>query len=280
MHKNYEKEFQRHSKTFSFASRFFGKKQARKIAKLYYFFRYVDDIADGENHTHEEKKSLINESVYLEELKDIQKHFHLPNEIIQSFIEASILDIKFEKMKTNTDLLRYCYGVASTVGLSMCHLLGVHEKNAFHHAIDLGVAMQLTNICRDVYEDYQSNRIYLPELSKEDFKNHEQEKIHQIQLNYLALADNYYESGIKGLTYLPLRARLVIYIAAKLYQKIGTVIKKNKNFKKRAYVSGVRKVALVFLCIPKLITINFLKKNPKHNKDLHINLIKMPYANV
>ncbi len=279
MYKNYEKEFQRHSKTFSFASRFFGKKQARKIAKLYYFFRYVDDIADGDSYNIRDKELLIKKSIKSEELSDIKKSFDLPNDIIHSFIETSLFDITFKKMERKKDLIKYCYGVASTVGLSMCHLLGVRDEKAFYHAIDLGIAMQLTNICRDVFEDYQNNRIYLPELSHQDIENKDQEKIHQIQLSYLALADNYYKSGLEGLTYLPFRARIVIYIAAKLYQRIGKIIKKNKNFKKRSYVSSISKVALVVLYIPKFITFNFVDNTPKHNRDLHINLSQMPYAN-
>ena len=206
MSKDYQAHFRHHSKTFSFAARFLGKDHAISISKLYYFFRYVDDIADGKQISKLEKEQLLNSSHELNELNEIQNQFKIPNEIVQSFIDTSKTDIHFTKMESKKDLIKYCYGVASTVGLSMCHLIGIKEKQAYYHAIDLGIAMQLTNICRDVQEDYENNRIYLPEIKEEYLENNLNDRT--IQDKY-RVADQYYKSGCDGLRYLPLRLRLL-----------------------------------------------------------------------
>tara|TARA_B100000925_G_scaffold286730_1_gene264885 strand:- start:2812 stop:3654 length:843 start_codon:yes stop_codon:yes gene_type:complete len=280
MSKNYQKNFRHHSKTFSFAARFFGKRRAEDIAKLYYFFRHVDDIADGNTGSSSEKESAIKNALKLTELKDIQAQFNIPNDVIDHFIKFSIEDISFETMENKKALFSYCYGVASTVGLSMCHLLGIRDKRAFYHAIDLGIAMQLTNICRDICEDYENNRIYLPELSKKILEDNDQKKIHSIQLEYLNIADSYYASGFRGLRYLPLRARFVIFVAAKLYQKIGLVIKKTNNYKIRSFLSGLNKFKTVVMCIPEFILANTSRSPLTHQRILHSEITNLPYAHV
>ena len=276
----YEKNFRHHSKTFSFAARFFGAKHAQATAKLYYFFRFVDDIADSDTGCYKQKSLKIKKSLHSKELADIRSTYNIPNEIIESFLQTSINDINFKKMNCKKDLLNYCYGVASTVGLSMCHVLGVRNKNAYYHAIDLGVAMQLTNICRDVYEDYECNRIYLPELEQAHFKKNNQHEIFKIQLKYLDLADSYYKSGFEGLTYLPFRVRIVIFIAGKLYQMIGPAIINDKNYKKRSYVSLTKKVILTIALTPIFILKQMKTKKYRHNHELHTEIKNLPCAHV
>ena len=223
-----------------------------------------------------EKEQLLNSSHELNELNEIQNQFKIPNEIVQSFIDTSKTDINFTKMESKKDLIKYCYGVASTVGLSMCHLIGIKEKQAYYHAIDLGIAMQLTNICRDVQEDYENNRIYLPEIKEEYLENNLNDQIRTIQDKYLLLADQYYKSGCDGLRYLPLRLRFVIFIAAKLYQRIGKEIKINNNYKERAYVSGIKKLGLLFYNIPLFIIQSSNKFTFAQKKSLHADLRTLP----
>ena len=276
MPRDYQAHFRHHSKTFSFAASFLGKKQALNISKLYYFFRYVDDIADGNKFSNKEKEKLLNSSHKINELTEIQNDFNIPDEIIKSFIEASRGDINFKKMDSKQGLIKYCYGVASTVGLSMCYLIGVKDKKAYYHAIDLGVAMQLTNICRDVQEDYLNNRIYLPELDEIILKNNLNDQIRKIQDKYLLLADKYYDSGFDGLRYLPIRIRFVIFIAAKLYQYIGKEIRTNNNYKRRAHVSGFKKLGLLLINIPSFIGLSLSRLSLMHEKNLHADLRTLP----
>ena len=276
MSKDYQAHFRHHSKTFSFAARFLGKEQGKSVSKLYYFFRYVDDIADGKIVSKKVKENLLNRSHELNEIQEIQEEYDIPNEIIQSFISTSKADINFKKMASQKDLMKYCYGVASTVGLSMCHLINVKDKQAYYHAIDLGIAMQLTNICRDVFEDYENNRIYLPELSEDYFTKKQNNQIRQIQDKYLLLADKYYRSGFEGLHYLPIRLRFVVFIAAKLYQRIGKEIKINNDYQKRSYVSGIKKLGILILNIPSFFILSKGKLSSIHEKNLHTDLRPLP----
>lgn len=277
---NYKRNFQKHSKTFSFAAKFFGKKTGTATAKLYYFFRTVDDLADSElEMSIDERKDLIRQALNSSEIKQLKKQYNIPNKILEVFINYSIADIDLERLNCEKELLSYCYGVASTVGLSMCHLFGVTSEKAFYHAIDLGIAMQLTNMCRDVFEDYENNRIYLPDLIPEYFKYEDQDNIFSIQKKYLDLADEYYLSGFEGLIYLPIRARLVVYIAAKLYHHIGHQILIDKNFKKRSYVSKFSKIGLSLQYVCSFLFKHLKMKDVTHQQSLHKSIVELPYAN-
>ncbi|MBI4952492.1 MAG: phytoene/squalene synthase family protein [Myxococcales bacterium] len=139
------------------------------------------------------------------------------------------------------ELLRYCYGVAGTVGLLMATLLGARSAEARRHAIDLGIAMQLTNVCRDVLEDARRGRVYLPasRLARHGVTPAEvlalgapahpdgeararvRRGVSLVVRELLALAERYYASGDAGLRYLPARARLVVLVASRIYRAIG-----------------------------------------------------------
>ena len=129
--------------------------------------------------------------------------------------------------------MRYCYRVAGTVGLMMCRILDVGADAAAPHAIDLGMAMQLTNICRDVAEDAAANRRYLPATLVGEIEPRRlvapdgaiERRVRRAVATLLDHADRYYESGERGLAYLPLRARGSILAAARLYRAIGGVLK-------------------------------------------------------
>jgi phytoene synthase len=133
-------------------------------------------------------------------------------------------------MDTVDELVRYCYRVASTVGLMMCELLGVeHMDEARPFAIDLGIAMQLTNICRDVAEDYGEDRIYLPAelvdagLVERAVAGHRpaRDRTRDAVTELLRLAERYYRSADQGMAYLPGAARAAILVASRNYEAIG-----------------------------------------------------------
>ncbi|MCC6526924.1 MAG: phytoene/squalene synthase family protein [Polyangiaceae bacterium] len=142
---------------------------------------------------------------------------------------------------SDRELLRYCYGVAGTVGLLMATLLGARSAEARRHAIDLGMAMQLTNVCRDVLEDARRGRVYLPasRLARHgvtpadvlalgapghpggEARAHVRRGVAAVVRELLAQAERYYASGDAGLGYLPARARLVVLVASRVYRAIG-----------------------------------------------------------
>lgn len=277
----YSDNFKKYSKTFSFAASFFGKKMANDTAKLYFFFRQVDDIAD-ENVVEniDQKKNLIQNALKGAELTSLKDEYDIPIDVVEIFIKYAIADIELTKIESRKQLLEYCYAVASSVGICMCKLFKVKKTSAYYHAIDLGIAMQLTNMCRDVYEDYNNNRLYLPELSKDMIEYQDKEKIQSTIISYLDLADKYYESAYRGLVYLPLRVRFVIYLAANLYQKIGYHIKKNNNYKIRSYTKKNEKIFMLLNLSFKFCFKLLIKKFTPHEKNLHEDIAEMPYAHV
>jgi phytoene synthase len=179
-------------------------------------------------------------------------------------------DLCSVRTQNQDELLRYCYRVASTVGIMICYLLGLRESKAIAFGIDLGIAMQLTNIARDVLEDYANDRIYLPtdlisekivaQASSGSLK--EQVETFEIIKQVIKLADVYYDSAENGICYLPKFARLAVMVSSRSYRKIGqNIIKNRKNyFKKRISTSDIQKQICLAEAIFSLFT------NPKYQR--------------
>ena len=183
------------------------------------------------------------------------------------------------ELKTERELLRYSHAVAGTVGVMMCKLLGCKEKDAYAFAVDLGIAMQLTNIARDVLEDANMGRRYIPEewlsnpisvteiaIGKSDIKK----TIADAIKNLLTLSEKYYISAFAGIKFLPLRSRLAIIIALRIYREIGIKLSKKQYnwWEGRTIISRGAKLLLTIRSIGDLF---FLKSN-KHDESLHIHL--------
>ena len=175
------------------------------------------------------------------------------------------------------ELLRYCHAVAGTVGLMMCRVLNCNEPRADSFAIDLGIAMQLTNISRDVLEDAQMNRRYLPA----SWANFTPEQIAEAGVNcqqpvaqaidrLLDLSEQYYASAQLGIRLLPFRSRLAIAIALRVYRQIGWVLKRRKMvwWRERVMVTSFEKVWLSLRSISDL----WPKTVPPHQAQLHQHL--------
>lgn len=134
------------------------------------------------------------------------------------------------RVADDAELLRYCYRVAGTVGLMMCGVIGVTHPGALAHAIDLGIGMQLTNICRDVREDAGRDRVYLPAtrlraagIDPEALRagNADRAKLAEVVRELLALAERYYTSADDAMRHIPWRSRLAILVASRVYRAIG-----------------------------------------------------------
>ena len=281
--------------TFYFASHFLARSHMLAAAELYDVCRKIDDIADineDQDSAREEllllRSSLKNKATdhpIVAQALAIQPTISI--HVLIELIDGVILDTKLVRIKTELELLQYCYQVAGTVGLLMCDLFEIKDPVARHHAIDLGVAMQLTNICRDVVEDAQNHRCYLPaelikDLSPSQILNPTEETklLAQDAVSYLLLeADLRYKSGISGLCFLPPQARLSILIASLVYREIGSIIvnRKLNIWLDRAHTSRGRKLIVAFKGILFfLFSRKFHRYQGFHDSSLHRGMSHRP----
>ena len=196
---------------------------------------------------------------------DLIEEFNISLKIVQDLLIGIKSDIK-DKVKLNSkkDLLIYSYRVAGTVGLMMAKILKVNKKSSLKSAIDLGIAMQLTNISRDVIEDSKNNRFYINENFEEISST-------------INLADTFYENSFYSIKDIPISFRFSILVARRVYRKIGHKIINKKNFENyqnsgKIYVSNIEKILETFLSIFDLIKLSFSYKKDDQIQHDH-NLI-------
>ena len=237
--------------SFFWARRFLGRKMGHDAAVLYSFCRVLDDMADGDVPNGPEQlvqiQNLLAQGRWdghpvLEHHRGLVEAHRLPHDVIASLVEGLMDDQAPEVLIADEEaLIQYAYKVAGTVGLLMCNILNNEDPRAKAHAVDLGIAMQLTNIARDVVEDAKMGRRYLPgdwvdHLTPEQIvaavaqpQGHEGTVITLAVERLLDLAETYYASGRAGLAYLPLRAHFSIGVAAKVYRQIGRQLLKSSD---------------------------------------------------
>ena len=264
-----------YAKSFNWAGFFLPKKTYQKCSALYDFCREADNIADDENKIEIKKDNFIKfknnfinknyDDPVIKNMWDLINEFSISTKIVDDLFEGINSDIK-ENVKLNSkkELLIYSYRVAGTVGLMMAKILNVHKEQSLKSAIDLGIAMQLTNISRDVMEDKKSNRFYINE-SFEDIKT------------TIKLSEKFYENSFYSIKEIPLSFRFSILVARRVYRKIGYKIlnKQNiENYKKsgKIYVSNIEKIIETFLSIFDLIKLSLINKNDDNINHDH-NLI-------
>ena len=277
--KNYLATF---AKSFNWAGFFLPKDTYEECSKLYAFCRILDDVADsGEDLEIKKKKFneikdiiklyeirftdnqdmlVVNDMIVLSKNKNIKKI------TLSDLIEGIESDLKKEvNFITIKELLVYSYRVAGTVGLMMAKILDVKDSRALLGAIDLGIAMQLTNIARDVIEDQKIGRKYI----EGDFKN---------ILATLQLADTFYESSFSSIKKIPFRYRFAILVARRVYRQIGRKItsKKNiENYRKsgKIYVNDYGKIYQTVLSLGDFIKL-FFTNLENHQKSNEHKIIK------
>jgi len=229
-------------KSFDWARRFLGQRMGGDAATLYRFCRVLDDMADGDIANGPQRLTTIRDDLaagraasdplLLDFLPFMQRQ-NLPVLVLIELIDGLLQDQQPVRMDDIEGVLRYAYRVAGTVGLLMCHILDCDDDKARAHAIDLGIAMQLTNIARDVLEDAEMGRRYLPACWAGDLSPSQicsashlpdeptAKAVSAAVRQLLVMADDYYDSGAAGLVYLPLRAHVAIAVAARVYRQIG-----------------------------------------------------------
>jgi len=262
----------KHAKSFYWASFFLSSNTLDKCSSLYNFCRTLDDIVDDNNNLVVKreiflkfKKDFINKNLSNQIIKDMWSVIDSENiskQIVIDLFDGVETDLE-EKVVINSkkDLLVYSYRVAGTVGLMMSKILKVKNREALKGAIDLGIAMQLTNIARDVCEDKARNRQYV----SHDFLAI-QEIINESQI--------FYENSFNSISNIPIRSRFSVIVARRIYRKIGDYILKQKNIDNynkagKIYVPMVEKIIQTFLSVFDFIKLLFIKNLNYDNQTNH-----------
>ena len=262
-----------YAKSFSWAGFFLPKKTLKKCSTLYDFCRVADNIADDlEELVNKEKKFNQFENDFnnkklddpvIKNMWGLMEEFNISVKIVQDLLIGIKSDIKVKvKFNSRKDLLIYSYRVAGTVGLMMAKILKVNKKSSLRSAIDLGIAMQLTNISRDVIEDSKNNRFYIVKSFEE---------ISSI----INLADTFYENSFYSIKEIPFIFRFSILVARRIYRKIGYKILNKKNLENyqnagKIYVSNLEKGLETFLAILDLIKLSLTSKKDDQIRHDHI----------
>ena len=263
-----------YAKSFSWAGFFLPKETFKKCSALYDFCRVADNIADDDEKIENKEKKFINfendfnqknfNNPIIKSMWSLIEEFNISLKIVQDLLIGIKSDIR-DKVKLNSekDLLIYSYRVAGTVGLMMAKILKVNKKSSLKSAIDLGIAMQLTNISRDVVEDSENNRFYINENFKEISST-------------INLADTFYKNSFYSIKDIPISLRFSILVARRIYRKIGYKILNKKNLENyrnsgKIYVSNIEKILETFLSIFDLIKLSLSYKRDDqihHNHNL------------
>ena len=267
----------KHAKSFNWAGFFLSKETFRKCSVLYDFCRTIDDLADKDgyldikiNNFLKFKSEFKNKNFSNNIIKNIHKLLEeegISHQIVNDLFDGVESDLKNEvNLKSKKDLLIYSYQVAGTVGLMMAKILKVKDQQSLKCAVDLGVAMQLTNITRDVVEDKKRNRAYI----KDDFNS---------ICETIFLADIFYQSSFPAIKNIPIFSRFAILVARRMYKRIGYEILSKKNLENynnagKIYVSVVFKVVETFLSIFDFIKLYFINSNDQEIQNEHIMLHK------
>jgi phytoene synthase len=262
----------KHAKSFYWASFFLSSNTFDKCSSLYNFCRTLDDIVDDDNNL-ETKKEIFskfkrdfeNKNLNNQIIKDIWSvidNENISKQIIIDLFDGVETDLK-EKVVINSkkDLLVYSYRVAGTVGLMMSKILKVKNKESLKGAIDLGIAMQFTNIARDVCEDKARNRQYI---------DHDFLAIQKI----ISESQIFYENSFNSISNIPIRSRFSVIVARRIYRKIGDYILKQKNIDNynkagKIYVPMVEKIIQTFLSVFDFIKLLFIKNLNYDNQTNH-----------
>ena len=266
-----------HAKSFSWAGFFLAKQTFENGSSLYDFCRTLDDIAD-ENTSLDSKKQKFNkikkdfiernfENLLIRKIYNLIKEFNISEKIVLDLFDGIESDIKESiEFKTKRELLVYSYRVAGTVGLMMAKILKVDSKIALRSAVDLGIAMQLTNIARDVVEDSGRNRKYI---------DHDFIKIKET----LGIAELFYKSSFKSIKEIPLINRFAILVARRVYREIGNNILRKKdleNYNKsgKIFVNKIGKLKQTIFSIFDLFILIFSKSYIHLTNEEHMEIGK------
>ena len=266
---NNDNSISQHSKTFSFASIFLPNKIKYDVYKIYQFCRLYDDSAD--------KDTSIPDDLYETELNKLG----INKKALEQLKIGIDSDRNFNRFIRMDDLIIYSYRVAGCVGIMMCDVLNVENNKDKYYAIDLGIAMQITNICRDVFEDAANKRIYIPKeiMPNDDLNSIDNQEMFKYVCKLHDFAEEYYSSALNGITSIPLKSRFSILLALRLYQAIGRKILSNENlfFKQTINTTLLEKLKIFLKCIFEFFFCFLFRFKKNHNSELHSSLTGLPF---
>ena len=264
-----------YAKSFYWAGFFLPKETYLKCSNLYDFCRTLDNIADDEGIIDVKLRRFLNfknnfinkefQNPIIKNMWVLMDEYNISTKIVEDLFDGVESDMQNEvKLNSKKELLIYSYRVAGTVGLMMAKILNVSNSNSLKSAIDLGIAMQLTNISRDVIEDSKNKRFYI---------KHNFETIKET----LDTADLFYDSSFSSIKDIPLTLRFSILVARRVYRQIGiNIIKKqtiqNYNKSGKIFVSKSGKILQTILSIFDLVKLSLIKKH-NHLRDKEHELI-------
>ncbi len=243
------------SKSFATAAKLFDARTRRSALMLYAWCRYCDDVTDGQvlgfHHPSLSGGSALQRLEMLHNctrrayageqmsepafaaFQEVATRHSIAPQLAFDHLEGFAMDVRDTHYETLEDTLRYCYHVAGVVGLMMARVMGVRDEAVLDRACDLGLAFQLTNIARDIVEDAQVGRCYLPAqwLAQEDMQARDildptrRESLARLARRLVEQAEPYYASALAGLRDLPLRSAWAIASAHGVYREIGVKVK-------------------------------------------------------
>jgi len=254
-----------HSRTFFVASGLMPPEKRTATRALYAFCRITDDIVDNASSELERldklsqwQSAVMGDGSPVDELAelawaDAQVRYSIPHGYAQQLITGVSQDFTQNRYETFADLAEYSYGVASTVGLMAMHITGFDGKKAIPYAIKLGVALQMTNILRDIAEDWARGRIYLPQDELREFGLSDATIADGIVTNkwrefmrfQIARVHRLYDEALPGIGMLDSDGRFAIGAAAGLYRAILDDIEAHDYdvFTRRAHISTMGKLS-------------------------------------
>ena len=265
-YKQAEKITAEHSKSFHFASSLLPEEKRSAVRALYAFCRTVDDIVDESTEDTRESQldywrgivehaSFLDDDLVAAAWADTLTRYHIPRHYPLQLIDGVNRDLTQSRYQNFEELTTYCYGVASTVGLMSMYIVGFSSNDAVPYAIKLGVALQMTNILRDVGEDFQNGRLYLPREELAFYGIHEKDiaegcvtdNWRQFMKFQIGRTRQLYEESWQGVKMLEREGQFAIGAASVFYQGILDEIEKNDYdvFTHRANLSALGKVSKV-----------------------------------
>ena len=266
-----------HAKTFYMATRFLPNHKQRGIFAIYSLCRYIDDLVDEAEDLVEKQRldrddierkleswkqklqdtydGRDHDNAILIAFSDVLKRNHIPIEMPFELMEGVCMDLFKNRYNTFDELYDYSFKVASIVGLMTSQVFGYESREALGYAVDLGIAMQLTNILRDVGEDLRRDRIYLPKedldrfgVTEEDLFDHSlDDRVISLLSFEIARTRRYYNRSDKGIALLSSDSRLPVYLARQNYSRILDKIEENgyNVFDRRAYLNATEKLSIL-----------------------------------